>query len=267
MKQIGKLLILLLMSILASTGIALAAGSGDRLNPGDTLNIGEYITSPNGQFKLITQGDGNLVLYDTNNKPLWATGTNGKPVSFVIMQGDGNLVLYDSSWKPYWDSKTWGHPGAWLLLQNDGIIVINDKNGGQLWGTKPSQSTSVRYTSICCVQEIYWVNWRTGEDYLQIPVTVELWNSQLQPLSNIKVEVKIVSDVDESEVKFDQTKYTDGNGQAKFGYVEPYPYGPNPKPNPNWDYTDAKVWKVQAFIVDNSGYGTYMEKKFQVYAD
>ena len=34
--------------------------------------------STHGAEKMILQDDGNLVLYDYNSDPLWATGTNGK---------------------------------------------------------------------------------------------------------------------------------------------------------------------------------------------
>ena len=41
----------------------------------------------------------------------------------------------------------------------------------------------------------------------------------------------------------------------------------HPIQNPNWDYADNKDYLVQAWIVNDAGYGTYMEKKFQVWAD
>jgi len=46
------------------------------LNPGISLGVNESITSDDGRFTLILQGDGNLVLYyDINNNPraLWST--------------------------------------------------------------------------------------------------------------------------------------------------------------------------------------------------
>ena len=39
--------------------------------------------------KLISQDDGNLVLYDCNSDPLWATGTNGKCVE------SKNIILFE----------------------------------------------------------------------------------------------------------------------------------------------------------------------------
>jgi len=56
------------------------------------------------------QDDGNLVLYDSLNKTLWATNTTGQgTVPFKLtIQDDGNLVLKDSTNKLLWASDTAG---------------------------------------------------------------------------------------------------------------------------------------------------------------
>jgi len=46
---------------------------------GTTIYPGDSVTSPNGQFKLIMQGDGNLVEYGIGNQVLWASNTAGSP--------------------------------------------------------------------------------------------------------------------------------------------------------------------------------------------
>ncbi len=38
------------------------------------------------------------------------SGTNGNPGAFAAMQGDGNLVVYSSTGKALWASGTQGHP-------------------------------------------------------------------------------------------------------------------------------------------------------------
>ena len=65
------------------------------MNPGQQLMPNQSITSLNGQFTLIYQGDGNLVLYQNNPKhALWASWTMSTTPVECIMQSDGNLVLY-----------------------------------------------------------------------------------------------------------------------------------------------------------------------------
>ncbi|MFJ7289813.1 MULTISPECIES: peptidoglycan DD-metalloendopeptidase family protein [unclassified Curtobacterium] len=46
---------------------------------GTTLQPGDSVTSPNGQFRLILQGDGNLVEYGVGNQVLWASNTSNQP--------------------------------------------------------------------------------------------------------------------------------------------------------------------------------------------
>src|SRR5947209_4484669 len=70
------------------------AASGDDMQPGEVLTQDQSITSANGQYTFVYQGDGNLVLYGPGGA-LWASNTGGRSVGECIMQGDGNLVIYD----------------------------------------------------------------------------------------------------------------------------------------------------------------------------
>jgi RHS repeat-associated protein len=45
------------------------------------------------------QTDGNFVLYDPFNNPLWSSGTAGTNASIILMQDDGNLVVYHELWQ------------------------------------------------------------------------------------------------------------------------------------------------------------------------
>lgn len=104
--------------------------AGMRLGPDDCVD------SSDGQMHLLYQLDGNLVLYDGNWRPLWATGTVGTRPGVVVMQADGNFVVYDANGIPLWAaSGSFGHPGAHLAVQNDGNVVIYDVDGVPLWNT------------------------------------------------------------------------------------------------------------------------------------
>lgn len=97
---------------------------GDKLGSGEELRRGDYIKSANGEYRLILQRDGNLVLYGPRNQPLWSTNTQGNPVERCIMQTDGNLVLYLPDGRSVWNSNTQYYPGSFLWLQNSGVLVI-----------------------------------------------------------------------------------------------------------------------------------------------
>ena len=107
----------------------------DRLNSSENLTVGSSITSEDGRFTLIMQGDGNLVLYGPGGRYRWDTGTGGRSVSQAIMQGDGNFVMYGPGGEYIWDTATNGHPGAWLIVQNDRNLVIYGADGSPLWAT------------------------------------------------------------------------------------------------------------------------------------
>lgn len=177
-----------------------------RLAPGQQLNAGQELRSDNGWLRLIMQGDGNLVLYRTQTmQPLWASGTDGRPVAVAVMQGDGNLVAYGADGTPYWDSGTWGHPGAAAVLQDDGNLVIYDAAGGYLWdsGTVVGWDTptigvvdtrgysyvetSERWQVMCrelpCFDALRWPGYDAVHLDIEIdgePIVVQLWKGWCQ---------------------------------------------------------------------------------------
>jgi hypothetical protein len=134
---------------------------------GTVLHAGDSYTSPNGQYTLTMQKDGNLVLYKNNpdgkRTPVFATGTyKGNPYHLdvgdhAVLQPDGNLVIYkansdgDKPSDAVWSSNTsstgvaggdvdaGGTPGipsdanAVLAVQDDGNIVIYTSGGFAAW--------------------------------------------------------------------------------------------------------------------------------------
>ena len=123
---------LLLLSTLASAASLLTAGQ--------TLTGNQNITSNNGDFRLVMQTDGNLVLYRLSDwTALWSSGTNGNSGAFAIMQGDGNLVVYKNT-TPLWSSNTNGNPNAYLNMQTDGNLVIYSASDSPLWESDTRQA-------------------------------------------------------------------------------------------------------------------------------
>jgi len=109
---------------------------GDDMQPGEVLNPDQSISSANGQYTFVYQGDGNLVLYrNRDGQPLWASNTNGRPNGVCIMQGDGNLVIYDPNVTPVWASNTSQFSGSILVAQDDGNVVIYRPDGTPVWAT------------------------------------------------------------------------------------------------------------------------------------
>jgi len=106
----------------------------DILRPKEVLFTNQMLTSINGEYVLILQTDGNMVLYAKVHHedgsvildPAWATETIGENAWYAVMQEDGNFVLHDWAGVALWQSYTDGKPGSFLQLQDDGNLVINE---------------------------------------------------------------------------------------------------------------------------------------------
>jgi hypothetical protein len=120
---------------------ASGAGNADQLCSPHTRGLDWYIHSPDSQYKLLMQDDGNLVIYGPNGAT-WTTGTVGSGAVSLNMQSDGNLVLYTSAAKPVWGSNTAGAgPGSNLVMQDNGILVIRNSAGTQIWSSSNPPKT------------------------------------------------------------------------------------------------------------------------------
>jgi hypothetical protein len=63
-----------------------------------------------------------------------------------MQASDGNLVLRDGSQNPLWSSGSVGHPGAYLAVQDDGNVVIYD--GAAVWHTNTANSDPLAGVSV-----------------------------------------------------------------------------------------------------------------------
>lgn len=126
---------------------------------GKTLYIGDAWVLDNGggsnPLQLIMQPDGNVVLYDEINKPLWSLPSwdvNSQYATFLKFQKDGNLVAYkgNNTNNPIFSTQTFGHNNAVLSLQQDKNMVIYSENNltNPLWSTKTNRHTINSYASL-----------------------------------------------------------------------------------------------------------------------
>jgi hypothetical protein len=106
-------------------------GSGAYLPP-DT----GYCTGSPTTFELVLQGDGNLVIYKSSGRALWASNTDIGDVTTAVMQADGNFVIYNREGRAIWATATNGAPG-YLCFQNDGNLVVYAGSFGYCVDTAP----------------------------------------------------------------------------------------------------------------------------------
>ncbi len=96
------------------------------LESGGMLKPNEYLVAENKQYFFIVQGDGNSVVYrgsgpSDNQGAIWTSNTNNKGNVTLNFQRDNNLVIYDSNNKPAWASGSGGK------RNKDGYVFVNDR--------------------------------------------------------------------------------------------------------------------------------------------
>ena len=110
--------------------------AADVLSADQSLGQGQSLTSLSGKNELRFQDDGNICLY-YRGIPLWCTWTIGKNPDRLTMQADGNLVVYDTSNRPIWNSGTAQYSGQniYMRVEDYGNMVVY-ANWIYRWATK-----------------------------------------------------------------------------------------------------------------------------------
>ncbi|MBT2378861.1 mannose-binding protein [Streptomyces sp. ISL-111] len=98
-----------------------------------TSSIGVGQSWATNRIRMTMQQDGNLVVYNERNKPIWAAMTFGENHR-AIFQPDGNLVIHNGDDRAIWASKTHDFGGAQMVLRPDAKVVIVH-NGQVVWST------------------------------------------------------------------------------------------------------------------------------------
>jgi hypothetical protein len=143
-KQISIFFLILVILIQASSKKlkTQTRSNVDTLSQNNNLSIGNSIVSYDGQFTLVFQVDGNLVLYGCFGVAIWASNTSydSTHTRAVFMQDDGNLVMYIDS-VAVWASNTAGKGKGpyYLSMQDDGNLVIYGSTGA-IWATGTNES-------------------------------------------------------------------------------------------------------------------------------
>ncbi|MCG8668827.1 MAG: PA14 domain-containing protein [Pseudomonadales bacterium] len=118
-----------------------SANDTNSLQAGERLNLGEYLESNNGNYRLSMQSDGNLVLRDWNSREaLWSSRTHDQGGDRTSMQSDGNLVVYTASGTPLWASDTDGSGARYVMVHNSGNMALYTSNDEMVWQTETGTS-------------------------------------------------------------------------------------------------------------------------------
>ncbi|MHB2029706.1 MAG: hypothetical protein ACYCPT_12955 [Acidimicrobiales bacterium] len=127
---------------------------GNSLTPGMTLKQNEYLESTNGEYVLLMQTDGNLVIYyyatpSSTGVNIWNTKTKNVsghtgPYYLGVQNTDNNIVLYSSN-GALWNTNTIGptFAASLLKLESSGNLVYYGTNGTTvLWSSGTTGMTT-----------------------------------------------------------------------------------------------------------------------------
>jgi len=112
---------------------------------GRRLLPAECLVSSNNKYSFCFEGDGNIVLYAEDRKPLWQSNSGGLPVQTVgklfLDNEDGQLVAQNTKGtNDFWlsisneDAIQSGDPFT-AIMKDDGNFVITRGDGKPIWST------------------------------------------------------------------------------------------------------------------------------------
>jgi hypothetical protein len=110
-----------------------------KLNIGQALYMGDFLTSPQGQYRLIMHPSGNLVIYNqADGSVKWNSNTSGDR-NWAVLQSDGNFVVYNSTGdSALWHTKS-GRVNVsmemQIVLQDDGNLVLYNLDATPVWSS------------------------------------------------------------------------------------------------------------------------------------
>mmetsp|Transcript_24680 Transcript_24680/g.50993 ORF Transcript_24680/g.50993 Transcript_24680/m.50993 type:complete len:757 (+) Transcript_24680:119-2389(+) len=118
---------------------------GPILEKDSSLGRGQFISSPNGSYKMgLVDSTGELVIMYSNSIITWSNGVVGG--ERVYMQSDGNLVVRNIGSKAVWNTESGGNEDAQLQLEIDKNGVASIASGSfKIWTTR--EPISINYNN------------------------------------------------------------------------------------------------------------------------
>lgn len=107
---------------------------------GQNIEQNRKYWSDNNRYYLIFQNDGNLVVYNQNDRSLWSSNTSGRGWR-AVFQDDGNLVVYSQREAVVYSTNTNGKRANRLTMQDDGNLVIYNRSN-PLWSSNTNMGNN-----------------------------------------------------------------------------------------------------------------------------
>ena len=116
------------------------------LNGNQTMTAGQRLVSTNGQYQLLMQSDGNLVIYPGNTTALgtayWSTRTSNHPGAYAAFNGSGEFFIYSNTNGILWRTNAAPGAGSKIELTTSGSMIEVNSANTTVW-TSNSGASSV----------------------------------------------------------------------------------------------------------------------------
>jgi hypothetical protein len=92
------------------------------LKPHNSFEIGEFVFYPSGNYQIGLTFAGDLELQDSSSNTSWSAGLSGGSQCF--MQGDGNMVIRDANNHPLFSTRTSNKKSANFVISDTGDAAL-----------------------------------------------------------------------------------------------------------------------------------------------
>ena len=98
-------------------------------------------------YKLLLSDYGNMSIIDNKHNIIFSTNTHGKSngIPTLRLEYNGNLVLYNTFNIPIWESNTFNPKGYKIFLANNGVLYIIKENGVSIWNSQQLTNSSTKF--------------------------------------------------------------------------------------------------------------------------
>lgn len=106
------------------------------ITKGMILHWGDVLRSKNGNWGMIVDNQGSLIITDRSGKPKWTAGKGGSHAEYQAT--DGNFCFYDKKKNWIWGTQTHGDhmTDGKIRLTDDGVLQQLDKDGKVVWSSQ-----------------------------------------------------------------------------------------------------------------------------------
>jgi len=131
-----------IVALTASTLLFASTSWSRVLNAGESIFVGQTLTSDDGRYYATLQADGNFVVYQNygHRRAVWSTRTARKGAVRATMEHHGDFALFDAANNVVWRTKTNGPYRKFAVTEHGQAMVLTVRH----WWTSGTNNPNFR---------------------------------------------------------------------------------------------------------------------------